>query len=67
MPRSVLIERLRRIASDLAGQAADLHVDGATEDVVVVQPGKVEHLIASENAFRGPQNATSARSAARTA
>lgn len=44
------IERLRRIAFDLAAQAADLPVDGAIEDVV--QPGKVEQLIASENAFR---------------
>jgi transposase InsO family protein len=50
------IARPRRIAFDLAAQAADLHVDRAIEDVVVVQPGAAEQLIARESALRRDYN-----------
>src|SRR5260221_11978639 len=51
------IARLGRIGFDLAPQPADLHVDGAVEDLVVVQPRKVQQLVPSENALgRGEQD-----------
>src|SRR5260221_10772823 len=46
------IARLGRIGFDLAPQPADLHVDGAVEDLVVVQPRKVQQLVSGENTLR---------------
>src|SRR6267378_5181544 len=46
------IARPRRVDFDLAPQAYDLHVDGAIEDLVVVQPRKVEQLVSGENTLR---------------
>src|SRR5258708_5257870 len=51
------IARPRPVDFDLAPQTCDLHVDGAIEDLVVVQPRKVQQLVPSENALgRGEQD-----------
>src|SRR5258705_14024875 len=46
------IARPHPVGFELAPQACDLHVDGAIEDLVVVQPRKVEQLVSGENALR---------------
>src|SRR5688500_8819389 len=46
------VARLGGVFLDLAAQAHDLHVDRAVVDLVVVQPRKVEQLVAREDALR---------------
>src|SRR5580765_6360857 len=45
--------RLRALRLDLAAQAADLHVDRAVVDLVVVQARQLEQLLARQHALRG--------------
>src|SRR5260221_7883902 len=46
------IARPGPVRFDLAPQPADLHVDGAVEDLVVVQARKVQQLVSGENTLR---------------
>src|SRR5712691_3909479 len=45
------VARLGRILFDLAAQSQDLHVDGAVVDLVVMQAGQVQELVAGEDAL----------------
>src|SRR6266850_5567742 len=58
VPRAALgkdVARIRRIGLELAPQPHDLRVDRTVVDVVAVQAGHVEELVARKNAIRRPE------------